>query len=529
MRPSKVLVVLAVIAGLTTSVATTPPKVAAQAGGDWIDTLDREAVLSAYSATFDPPLSDPGWDGNVGACRGGTLALGFRRSIQARINYFRRMAGVDGGVVEDSGFSVRAQEAALLMAANGTFNPNPPETWACWTEAGDDGAGRSLLSPLTGPGVIDAWVSDGSQTNLGVGHRSWILLPTQVRAGIGVVPGRASALYVDDPENQQPPGPPPIRDPAGFVSWPPAGFVPSPTVYGRWSLHHLDADFSAATVTVTVDGLRVAAPIAYRGPGFAMPTFSFVPQLPFLGRADREVRVTVANITLEGQTEPVTHTWTTTVIPPPLTPDERFIVQAHQHFLGRPPTDSERGLWAAFLAGRPARRASFVSSLAISPEWVGALVDRFYNDTLGRDGDPAGRAFWVGQIRTGRLTPAAVAAFFYASDEYFVRFGRSSLPTWVADLYLKLLGRAADPDGIAHWVGVAGRSGRRAVAANLYQSLESRLRRVERLYLDLLERPPDPSGHRYWAGVILQTGSDVALATNLASSAEYYRRAQQLS
>lgn len=520
--------VLAVVAGLTTSVATTPAEVDAQAGGDWIDTLDREAVLSAYSATFDPPPSDPGWDGNVGTCRAGTLALGFRRSIQARINYFRRMAGVDGRVIEDSGFSLRAQEAALLMAANGSFNPEPPETWSCWSELGDDGAARSLLSALTGPGTVDAWVNDDSPLNEGVGHRSWVLQPTLVRAGIGVIPRRASALYVDDEENQHPAEPPPIRDTSGFVSWPPAGFVPSPTVYRRWSLHHLDADFSAATVTVTVDGLRVAAPISYRGPGFAMPTFSFVPQIPFLGRADRVVRVTVANIALEGQAEPVTHTWTTTVIPPPLTPDERFVVQAHRHFLGRSPTEAERGLWAAFLDGPSSRRASFVSALALSPEWVGALVDRFYNDTLGRNGDPAGRAFWVNQIRSRRLSPSAVAAFFYASDEYFARFGGSSLSTWVGDLYLKLLGRAVDADGIAHWVEVAVRSGRRAVAANLYQSLESRLRRVERLYLDLLERPPDPAGHRYWAGVILRTGSDVALATNLASSEEYYRRAQVL-
>ena len=145
MRPSKLLVVLADVAGLTTSAATTPPEAAAQTGGDWIDTLDREAVLSACTGlVFDPLLASPGWDGNVGTCRGGNLSLAFRRSIQARIDYFRRMAGVDGGVIEDSGFSVRAQEAALLMAANGSFNPNPPETWACWSEPGDDGGpGRS--------------------------------------------------------------------------------------------------------------------------------------------------------------------------------------------------------------------------------------------------------------------------------------------------------------------------------------------------------------------------------------------------
>ena len=43
------------------------------------------------------------------------------------------------------------------------------------------------------------------------------------------------------------------------AAWPPAGFVPAPLVYDRWSYAYDAADFHAATVRVTKDGAPVAA------------------------------------------------------------------------------------------------------------------------------------------------------------------------------------------------------------------------------------------------------------------------------
>lgn len=56
----------------------------------------------------------------------------------------------------------------------------------------------------------------------------------------------------------------------------------------------------------------------------------------------------------------------------------------------------------------------------------------------------------------------------------------------------------------------------------LYQSAESRRNRVIGLYETLLQRP-DAGGLAYWAGQ-LATKSDLALASNLAASDEYFRR-----
>ena len=125
-------------------------------------------------------------------------------------------------------------------------------------------------------------------------------------------------------------------------------------------------------------------------------------------------------------------------------------------------------------------------------------------------------------VRSGQ-PPAQVAAHFYASDEYYRRAG--STPTaWVRDLYQEVLGRAADPAGLAFWVARTTVVPRPVIALDFHQSLESRRDRVAALFQALLARTPDPGGWAHWAGV-LADGRDLDLAVFLAGSDEYFARA----
>jgi hypothetical protein len=200
-----------------------------------------------------------------------------------------------------------------------------------------------------------------------------------------------------------------------------------------------------------------------------------------------------------------------------------FVRAAYVDFTGREPSAGELAAWADRLANG-AGSGHLLESLAGSDAWLGATVDRFYRDTLGRDGEASGRAYWIDALRRRSFTVAEAAAQFYASEEYFTRFGARDVTTWIGDLYPKLLGRTAEPAGSAYWVGVASAAGRPAVSAPFFQSEESRRVRVQRLYQVLLGRDPDPSGLAYWAGQIVARG-DVALAVDLASSPEYAERA----
>jgi hypothetical protein len=101
-----------------------------------------------------------------------------------------------------------------------------------------------------------------------------------------------------------------------WISWPPPGFVPSTNIYPRFSLSHEDADFSAATVTVAVDGTPVAAPIISRTAGYGDPAIVFELDLdPLdLGGGDRVFEISVGGVVVGGST--VSHSWQTTSFVP---------------------------------------------------------------------------------------------------------------------------------------------------------------------------------------------------------------------
>jgi hypothetical protein len=204
-----------------------------------------------------------------------------------------------------------------------------------------------------------------------------------------------------------------------------------------------------------------------------------------------------------------------------------FVNASYQDFLGRAPSASELSVQSNALATGSVSMTNYLRSLATSDEWLRVIVTKMYSDTLGRAPDAAGLASWVGWLRTGRFTVAQVASLFYASDEYYIYHAGNSATTWVTLLYQKLLNRAPDAAGLAGWVSFTNdaRYGKSWVAYQFFQSLESRLLRVQGLYQALLYRGPDAVGWPFWAQSVLQTG-DITLAINLAGSQEYWQRAQ---
>ncbi len=217
-------------------------------------------------------------------------------------------------------------------------------------------------------------------------------------------------------------------------------------------------------------------------------------------------------------------TGTITVTNAGLTNPAAFVTSAYQDFLGRTPTASELNTAVTNLGNGTWSRERLLGTLANSPEWVRVIVTKMYRDTLGRDPDPSGLSTWVDWIRTGRFTVAEAAALFYSSQEFYQGLGGNTDPTWVTQLYQKLLGRNPDAGGLNGWIDFTRTQGRAWVASQFYQSYESRLTRVNNLYQALLGRGPDPTGWPFWANVILTSG-DIQLAASLAASAEYYLRA----
>lgn len=295
--------------------------------GPGLDTWDRTEVVAAHRAEFRRQQPDIGFTGNVSDCDAGTTSQDFRDSVVARINWYRRMAGLNV-VSEKPEYTVAAQNAALIMGVNRTLTHSPDRSARCYTESGYSGAANSNLFLQTiGINAIDGYIEDHGDDNLQVGHRSWILNPPLGQVGIGdfltggTYSVSSNALWVVDQSGLDA-----VREQRGFVAWPPAGYVPADVVWPRWSftLPRVGADFRTATVTMTShDGDRVLLDVIARGSG---PQPGIVWEAVVLPRtaahahqfvsvdADQCYTVTVGNVTIDGEIQ-APYQYATCIIP----------------------------------------------------------------------------------------------------------------------------------------------------------------------------------------------------------------------
>lgn len=93
-----------------------------------------------------------------------------------------------------------SNQAALMVAANGKLDHNPPASWRCFSTTGAMAMAKSLLSGgVTAPNIafhtpaqdIIAWLTDHTAlTSDSIGHRRWLLDPFIGQISYGRVSGK---------------------------------------------------------------------------------------------------------------------------------------------------------------------------------------------------------------------------------------------------------------------------------------------------------------------------------------------------
>ncbi|MEM9132055.1 MAG: CAP domain-containing protein [Actinomycetota bacterium] len=305
-------------------------------GTTWIDTDDRDTVLAAHRAEYDAVPPALAWVGDLGGCVEGESPVIYRQATIDRVNYYRAMAGVPAIVDEDQALSAKAQEAALMMSAEGALTHTPGADYACFTEVGQEAAGNSnLYLGRTGPVAIDGYIEDPGDHNVDVGHRNTILHPPTRSMGVGDVGASeegyaANALWVFDEhvfDETSPHDRPPMREDDRFVAWPPRGYVHPDLVYPRWSFTKAEADFSQAQVTLydlsDPDGAEPVPLTVVNRSGIAghvpLPTLVWEPELELDRRYDTSYYVVISGIRPlqedggDGSTAPVSTDADTTI------------------------------------------------------------------------------------------------------------------------------------------------------------------------------------------------------------------------
>ncbi|MDX2080056.1 MAG: CAP domain-containing protein [Terrimicrobiaceae bacterium] len=287
------------------------------AGGFVVDVADRTDVLAFFHTAYTASEGATGrmnWTGNLTLGNAGTTSAAFREDVRRRVNFFRAMAGLPADVAFDNEKAAKCQQAALMFAANGELNHNPPLSWLFYSAAGAEAAGSSNIHlGRFGPEAIDDYMEDPGDNNAPVGHRRWILYPESVEMATGDVPstpGKWSANSLWVVGNFGP------SQPLRFVSWPNAGFIPRRLVPPRWSLSRRDANFASAVVTMKQGSSVVPVTVISRTDnGFGDNTIVWEPQTLITNSdADIPYEVTVSGIT--GNGVPGSHTYTVRVFNP---------------------------------------------------------------------------------------------------------------------------------------------------------------------------------------------------------------------
>jgi len=190
-----------------------------------------------------------------------------------------------------------------------------------------------------------------------------------------------------------------------------------------------------------------------------------------------------------------------------------FVQYLYEQFYGRAGDAAGVQFWAGAIENDSLSSAAVVEAFFFAPEFQAqvAPIARLYFAAFARIPDAEGFAFWVDGFRSGESL-AQIAAAFVDSAEFQARFGTGLTdPEFIEQLYLNVLGRSADPDGLAFWLTelTAGAS-RGRVLASFSESAEHQDKtaaeiQVTLLYQGLLQRSPSATE--------LQNDVELALST----------------
>lgn len=176
------------------------------------------------------------------------------------------------------------------------------------------------------------------------------------------------------------------------------------------------------------------------------------------------------------------------------------------------------------------------SSVVVEPEQKFAVVvlngDGSRDASFGTDGEartsfgvtaPA-TAFAVLADGNGQIVLAGGAGVGDNEQFALARFSTNFRESFVAHLYLDLLGRAADTAGLTYFTTALanGQMSRAQVAATFIGEGEYRVHEVTGAYSQLLRRAPDVGGLAYWSGVLASGGTINQVKAGLLASDEYF-------
>ena len=195
----------------------------------------------------------------------------------------------------------------------------------------------------------------------------------------------------------------------------------------------------------------------------------------------------------------------------------------YSDILGREPDPVGLATWTTLVmaSGDPTPVAG---GIVMSYERLNTFVRRQYDAALGRQPDPVGTDHWIRALQGGMTVPE-LQVQVYASQEGLNVLGKGDVGNWVDGIYRGVLRRSASDSERAYWASEVARTDLFVVARSIVLSEEAALLRLDEYYSLMLGRHADPSGIATYEPMMAGNG-DFVLPIQIGRSLEYFYRAQ---
>ena len=216
----------------------------------------------------------------------------------------------------------------------------------------------------------------------------------------------------------------------------------------------------------------------------------------------------------------------------PLSNTTEFVKQQYRDFLNREADPVGLQYWVNILNSGTMTKAQVIDSFLGSQEFEGtiALIVRLYFAYFLRIPDYVGLQYWVSEFSNGRPL-GSISEYFAASNEFQQTYGSLTNGQFVTLVYQNILGRDPDPVGYAYWLGQlnSGILSRGQMMLGFSESNEYKASInnevfVTMMYLGMLRRSPEPGGFDYWVGYLDSGGLELSMIDAFFSSQEYASR-----
>lgn len=208
-----------------------------------------------------------------------------------------------------------------------------------------------------------------------------------------------------------------------------------------------------------------------------------------------------------------------------------FAMQQFRDFLQREATIPEGQYWGQQIDGGMGRGRMAEQLMRSDYNYaVAAPITRLYSAYFLRIPDRDGLSFWIDYARLGHSL-GQISDQFAQSGEFVARYGSLTNAQFVDLLYHNVLGRDPDPQGLAFWIGQldSGARTRGLVMIGFsespeYKGLMQSEVDVTLVYFGMLRRTPDPDGYAFWVGYLDQGNPAHQMMGAFAYSPEYRAR-----